>query len=85
MKFQKKELMPMFCFITYSQPVFIHHFSEKTYKNPMKLGKDEFNVPVAARSNVEQAAVVKFWRANGKFTCQGNILLYDGKNVRYYI
>ena len=76
----KKELMPIFCFITYIQEIFIHPVSEKTYEILTKLCKDEFNVPVAAK-----AAVVKFSQANRKFTWQGNMLLYNRKKVRYYI
>ena len=85
MTFNKNELIPIFCFITYIEAVFIHPVSDETCETLMKLCKDEFKVPVAARSNVEKAAVVKFWRANGKFTCLGNILLSEGKKVRHYI
>ena len=46
MKFKKKELIDIFCFITYIQAVFIHPVSEKTYETLTKLCKDEFNVPV---------------------------------------
>ena len=82
MKFKKKELIPIFWFITYIQAVFIRPVSDETYETLMKLCKDEFNVPVVASSDIEKAAVVKFWRANGKFTSQENILLYDGKKSK---
>ena len=45
------------------------------------MSKGEFTVPVAARSNIEKAAVVKFWRANGKFTNQRDALYYDGRKI----
>ena len=60
MKSKKKELITIFCFITYNEAVFIHPVSDKTYETLIKLCKDEFNVPVAASLNVEKAAVVKF-------------------------
>lgn len=41
----------------------------------MKLCKDKFNVPVAESANVQNAAVVTFWRAKEKFVCQGNIMM----------
>ena len=64
MKCKKKELIPIFCFITYIEAVFTHPVSEKTYETLIKLCKDELNVLFAARSNVEKAKVIKFWRAN---------------------
>ena len=69
------------CF-TISQTTFIHPVSEDTYEILLKLCKNEFTVPVAARSNTERAAVIKFWRSRGKFTCKENILHYDGRKVR---
>ena len=59
MKFQKKEFIPILCVITYVQAVFSDPVREKTYEALLKLCKDEFNIPVAGRSNVENAVVVK--------------------------
>lgn len=60
---------------------FIHPLKEETYEIIVKLCKNEFFIPVSERSHVEKAAIVKFWRAKGRFKCEDNILYYDGKKV----
>ena len=72
-------------FGTISSSSFIHPVTEETYDVLLKLCKNEFNVPVRERTNVQKAAVVKFWRSNGKFTNEGNSLYYGGKKVRIVI
>ena len=66
----------------FSKTGFIHPVSEETYNVLLKLCKGEFFVPVANRTNIEKAAVIKYWRNKGTFSFEGNILLHDGKKVR---
>ena len=44
--------------------------------------KEVHHMILKAPYNCQQMMITKIL---GKFTCQGNILLHDGKNVRYYI
>ena len=61
---------------------FIHPVDDETYKILLKLCNNDFAVPVAKRTNVEKAAVVKFWRLKGKFENIDNVLYYDGRKVK---
>ena len=60
---------------------FIHPVDDETYEMVLPLCKNEFNIPVAARSSKEKAAVLKFWRRRGKYNNVENVLYYDGKRV----
>ena len=54
----------------------------RAYKILLKLCNNDFAVPVAKRTNIEKAAVVKFWRSKGKFENIDNVLYYDGRKVK---
>lgn len=47
----------------------------------MKLVKNKFQIPVKERTHLQRNAIVKFWRAKGKFTLHGSTLVYNGKKV----
>ena len=74
-------LFPLFLNTTIIS-AFIHPVDDETYKVLLKLCKNDFAVPVATRTNFEKAAVVKFWRAKGKFQNIDNVLYYDGRKVK---
>ena len=59
----------------------IHSVGEEEYKILVNLAKGTFSVPVKERTRIQKSAVIKFWRSNGKFTVDGNILFYQGKKV----
>ena len=59
----------------------IHSIDEEEYKVLVDLAKGEFSVPVKQRTRIQKNAVVKFWRSNGKFLVDGDILFYEGKKV----
>ena len=61
---------------------FIHPVDDETYKILLKLCNNDFTVPVAKRTNIEKAAVVKFWRSKGKFENIDNGLYYNGRKVK---
>ena len=74
----------LFCFVdivSSTSGKFIHSLNDNEYKTILKLCKKEFSVPVEERSKEEKAAIIKFWRHKGKFTNDGDTLLYDGKKV----
>ena len=73
--------------LIYIYPVqsYIHAVGEEEYQVLLSLVKGTFDTPKDARSNIEKAAVVKFWRAKGRFTADGKILLYDSKVVRVFL
>ena len=62
--------------------VFIHPVDDETYKVLLKLCNNGFTVPIAKRTNVEKAAVVKFWRLKKKFENIDNVLYYDGRKIK---
>lgn len=64
---------------------FIHPVGEEEYDVLLLLAKGEFNKPVKERSQVEKAAVIRFWRAKGRFSADSTekILLFDNKQVRH--
>ena len=72
----------LFFFLKTANCVFIHTVDEETYKILLKLCNNDFAVPVAKRTNVEKAAVVKFWRSKGKFENIDHVLYYDGRKVK---
>ena len=51
---------------------------DRLIKFCLKLCNNGFAVPVAKRTNVEKAAVAKFWRSKGKFKNVDSVLYYDG-------
>ena len=59
----------------------IHAVGDEEYKALLDLSKGIFSVPVKSRTRIQKSAVVKFWRSNGRFTAEGNILFYEGKKV----
>ena len=63
---------------------YIRPLGEEEYQVILSLVKGTFNNPKNERTNIEKAAVIKFWRANGRFTADNNgkVLFYDGKVVR---
>ena len=62
---------------------FIHPVGEEEYQVLLSLAAGNFVTPKSERSNVEKAAVVKFWRSKGRFTPDesGRVLLFDNKRV----
>ena len=62
---------------------FIHPVGEEEYQVLLSLAAGNFVTPKSERSNVEKAAVVKFWRSKGRFTTDesGRVLLFDNKRV----
>ena len=62
---------------------FIHPVDEEEYNILLKLANGNFLTPVKDPTTKEKSAVVKFWRAKGKYTtdCTGKILLYENKKV----
>lgn len=62
---------------------FIHPVGNEEYDILLSLAKGEFSTPKTERSNIEKAAVMKYWRSKGKFTVDesGKILLFENKKV----
>ena len=71
-----------FPFLKTANCVFIHSVDDEIYRILLKLRNIDFAVAVAKRTNVEKAAVVKFWRLKGKFENTDNVLCYDGRKVK---
>ena len=71
-------------FVTFVVDAFIHPVGEKEYEVLIKLAAGQFSTPKNERSNIEKAAIVKFWRAKGKFSVDesGKVLYFDNKVVR---
>ena len=67
--------------ITFVKCAFIHTVTKEPHNVLLQLFKGEFTVLMAVRSNIGKASIVKFWRANGKFTNQVDTLYYDEKTV----
>ncbi|XP_066915669.1 uncharacterized protein [Clytia hemisphaerica] len=59
----------------------IHAVGDEEYETLVALAKKTFAVPVKARSKIQKNAVIKFWRSNGKFTAEEDVLYYKGKKV----
>ena len=72
----------IFLFLKTANCVFIHPVDDETNKILLKLCNNDFTVPVAKPTNVEKAAVVKFWRSKGKLGNIYNVLYYDGRKVK---
>ena len=71
----------IFLFLKTGNCLFIHSVTvnsvdEETYKILLKLCNNDVAVPVAKRTNVEKAAVVKFSRSKGKFENIDNVFFY---------
>lgn len=62
---------------------YIHPIGEDEYEVLLSLANGNFQKPVKDRTNVEKSAVIKFWRAKGRFTVDdsGRVLLFDNKKV----
>ena len=63
---------------------YIHAISEDDYKILVSLVNGDFNVPVKDRSRLQKSAIIKFWRAQGRFTVDEDtrsILYYEGRKV----
>ena len=62
---------------------FTHPVGEEEYQVLLSLAVGNFATPKYERSNVEKAAVVKFWRSKGRFTTDesGKVLLFNNKRV----
>ena len=74
-----KVIIFIFIFLKTVNCVFIHPVDGEIL---LKLCNNDFAVPVAKRTNIEKAAVVKFWRSKGKFENIDNVLYYDGRKVK---
>ena len=67
------------------QGKFIHPVEQDEYHVLVKLAQGEFSVPVKERTRAEKSAIIKFWRARGKFTCEDDgTLLFNGRKVKKY-
>ena len=62
---------------------FIPPVGEEGYQVLLSLAAGSFATPKRKRSNIEKAAVVKFWRSKGRFTTDegGKVLLFDNRIV----
>ena len=62
---------------------FIHPVGEEEYKVLVSLASGTFKKATNERTNAEKAAVIKFWRAKGRFSLDenGKVLLFDSKRV----
>ena len=60
---------------------YIHPVDDEQYPILLKLAGGNFKTPVHERSKKEKSAVVKFWRAKGKFEIKDGVLMYDDKQV----
>ena len=67
-------------FVNYS---FIHPVGEEKHQVLLSLAAGNFATQKCKRSNVEKAAVVKFWRSKGWFTTDESrkVRLFDNKRV----
>ena len=53
---------------------FIHSVKEKKQDIQVKLVKEELSIPVSECTTLQKSTIMKFWRSNGKFTCDANTL-----------
>ena len=62
---------------------FIHPVGEGEIQIVLSFATGNFATPQGERSNVEKAAVAKFWRSKGRFTTDesGKLVLFDNKRV----
>ena len=62
---------------------FVHPVGEEECQVLLSLAAGNFATLKSERSNVEKAAVIKFWRLKGRFTTDegGKVLLFDNKRV----
>ena len=72
----------IFIFLKTVNCVFIHPVDGETYKILLKLCNNDFAVPVAKQTNIEKAAVFKFWRSKGKFENIDDVLYCDRRKVK---
>ena len=73
-----KVITVIILFLKTANCVFIHPVHDEFL---LKICKNDFAVPVAKRTNVEKAAVVKFWRSKGTENTD-NALYYDGRKAK---
>ena len=59
----------------------IHAVEKEEYDVLVKLARGIFSVSVNHRTRIEKNAIVKFWRAKGKFSVTNGKLFYDQKRV----
>ena len=86
---EKRRILPLLIFFVYIVHVsidfvncgFIHPVEE--YQVLLSLAAGNFATSERERSNIEKAAVVKFWRSKGQFTTDesGKVLLFENKRV----
>ena len=62
---------------------FIHPVGEEEYQVLLSLAAGNFATPKRERSNIEKAAVIKFWRSKERFMTNesGKVLLFENKRV----
>ena len=60
---------------------YIYLVDDHQYPIIAKLVKGSFMKCVTERSNKENSAVVKFWRAKGTFEIKDSVFMYNGKKV----
>ena len=88
---EKRRILPPLIFFVYIVHVsidfvncgFIHPVGKEEYQVLLSLAAGNFATPERERSNIEKAAVVKFWRSKGQFTTDesGKVLLFENKRV----
>ena len=88
---EKRRILPSLIFFVHIVLVsidfvhcgFIPPVGEEEYQVLLSLAAGSFATPKRKRSNIEKAAVVKFWRSKGRFTTDegGTVLLFDNKIV----
>ena len=64
-----------------SKRKYIHPVDDEQYPILHKLASGKYRKAVNERSKKERTAVVKFWRAKGKFKVKDGVLMYDEKQV----
>ena len=73
-------IFPILCIlprvISYTYPV-----TEEEYDVLLRLAKGTFQIPVRDRTNIQKAAVIKFWRKKDRYSFVGDELYLDGKKV----
>ena len=62
-----------------------HTFNDEEYPVLVRFTEGKFLKPVAERKKRERSAVVKFWRAKGKFKMKDGALMYNSKKVSVVI
>jgi hypothetical protein len=84
MKIYLVAILQIFIFINCAEKSkYLHPIDDEEYKILVTLTLGRFQKPVKERSVKEKSAVVRFWRAKGKFSVgQDKKLYYDGKQVR---